>query len=114
MDREIELFGRVRLLEGRLIEGLPPQLNLGEYETLLRGFLDETISIRHYYQTITNELFDIGVMERKADVVEQLFYLFVHEPPEQLSLILQESHFSERAIRQEALEYLNENLNRLE
>ena len=34
-DMELELFARIRLLENRMIEGLPPQLNLGEYETLV-------------------------------------------------------------------------------
>lgn len=61
-EMELELFARIRLLESRMIEGLPPQLNLGEYETLVRGFLDDTLTIDHYCTTISNELFEITVL----------------------------------------------------
>lgn len=76
-EMELELFARIRLLENRMIEGLPPQLNLGEYETLVRGFLDDTLTIDHYYTTISNELFDITVLELKANLLEQLFNLLM-------------------------------------
>ncbi|KAG8373707.1 hypothetical protein BUALT_Bualt11G0052700 [Buddleja alternifolia] len=95
-DTELELFARIRVLESRLIEGLPPQLNLGEYETLVRGFLDQTISIPHYSTTLSNELFDIGVLELKADLLEQLFHLLIHESTDRLNQILAESPFPER------------------
>ena len=77
---EIELFARIRNLENRLIDGLPPQLTGGEYEALVRGFLDNTLTIEHYCNTIINELFEITVMEFKANLVEQLFDLLVSEP----------------------------------
>lgn len=58
-ETELELFARIRLLENRFIEGLPPQMNLGEYEALVRGFLDDTLTIDHYRNVLSNELFDI-------------------------------------------------------
>lgn len=109
-DTELELFARIRVLESRLIEGLPPQLNLGEYETLVRGFLDQTISIPHYSTTLNNELFDIGVLELKADLLEQLFHLLIHESTDRLNQILAESPFPERAIQAEALDFIVESL----
>ena len=36
-ETELELFAWIQLLENCLIEGLPPQLHLGEYEDLVRG-----------------------------------------------------------------------------
>lgn len=41
---EGDLINRIRFLENRMIEGLPPQLNQGEYEALVRGFLLECIA----------------------------------------------------------------------
>lgn len=106
LDTELELFARIRILENRLIEGLPPQLNLGEYETLVRGFLDETFTIAHYSTTLTNELFDITILELKADLLEQLFNLLMRETPDRLTHILATSPFPERAVRTEALEFI--------
>lgn len=106
LDTELELFARIRILENRLIEGLPPQLNLGEYETLVRGFISDTFTISHYSTTLTNELFDITILELKADLLEQLFNLLMRETPDRLTHILAESPFPERAVRTEALEFI--------
>lgn len=110
LDTELELFARIRLLESRLIEGLPPQLNLGEYEAMVRGFLEQTFTIPHYSSTLNNELFDIGILELKADLLEQLFNLLMRETTDRLNKILTESPFPERAIRAEALEFIIESL----
>lgn len=112
-DRELELFARIRLLESRLIEGLPPQLNLGEYETLIRGFLDETLTIAHYSTTLNNELFDIAVLELKADLLENLFNLLMRETTDRLNEILAQSPFPERAIRREALDFIVDSLSQV-
>lgn len=113
LDTELGLFARIRLLESRLIERLPPQSNLGEYEALVRGFLDQTITIAHYSTTITNELFDISIFELKADLLDQLFNLLMRETPDRLNQILTESPFPERAIRTEALEFIGDCLDQL-
>lgn len=63
-EMELELFARIRVLENRMIEGLPPQLNLGEYETLVRGFLDNTLTINHY---CNNENSQLDISELKAN-----------------------------------------------
>lgn len=110
---ELELFARIRLLENRMIEELPPQLNLGEYETLVRGFLDDTLTINHYCTTITNELFEITVLELKANLVEKLFDLLMSEPDARFIQILADSPFPERSIKPEALAYLNDQLTAL-
>ena len=67
-ETELELFARIRLLENRLIDGLPPQMNFGEYEALVRGFLDDTLTIGHYRNVLSNELFDLRLLEFKANL----------------------------------------------
>lgn len=104
---ELELFARIRLLENRLIENLPPQVNLGEYEALVRGFLDNTRTIHHYCNVLNNEFFDITVLELKANLLEQLVNLLMSESTERLTQILADSPFPERAIRTEALEFID-------
>ncbi|KAK5838470.1 hypothetical protein PVK06_007200 [Gossypium arboreum] len=105
---EAELFSRIRNLKNRLIDRLPPQLNHGEYATLVRDNLNlnEAINIRNYHSALSNEIFDITVLELKANLQDQLFNLLLSEPDDRLIQILGESHFPERAIRREALEYI--------
>lgn len=105
---EAELFSRIRNLENRLIDRLPPQLNHGEYATLVRDNLNlnEAINIRNYHSALSNEIFDITVLELKANLQDQLFNLLLSEPDDRLIQILGESPFPERAIRREALEYI--------
>ena len=112
-DREIELYARVRLLENRLIERLPPQLNLGEYENLVRDNLNQARNFMHYQSALSNELFDITILELKANLQDGLFDLLMAEPDEHLRLIFRESPFQERAIRPEALEFLEGRLDLL-
>lgn len=45
---EEQLFSRIRDLEAHLAHGLPPQLNPGEYEHLVRGLLENSINVHHY------------------------------------------------------------------
>lgn len=86
---------------------------MGEYEALVRGFLDETLTIAHYSTTISNELFEISVFELKADLLDQLFNLLMRETTDRLNQILTESPFPERAIRTEALDFIVNSLNLL-
>ncbi len=115
-ETELELFARIRLLENRLIEDLPPQLNLGEYEALVRGFLEDTVSVRDYCNVLKNELFDITVFELKANLLEGLVNLLMSEPTDRLTQILSNSPFAEpdRVIRSEALEFINDFMRRFQ
>jgi hypothetical protein len=72
---EAELFSRIRNLENRLIDRLPPQLNHGEYANLVRDNLNQAINIRHYHSALSLEIFDITVLELKANLQDQLFNL---------------------------------------
>lgn len=112
-DRELELYARIRLLENLLIERLPPQLNLGEYENLVRDNLNQARNVLHYQSALSHELFDITVLELKANLQDRLFNLLMAEPDERLQLILRESPFPERAIRSEALEFIEGRLDLL-
>lgn len=67
MDMEIELYARIRLLESRLIDRLPPQLHSGEYENLVWENINQSFNIHHYHIALSNELFDITVLELKAN-----------------------------------------------
>lgn len=112
-DREIELYTRVRLLESRLIERVPPQLNFGEYENLVRDNLNQARNILHYQSPLSHELFDITILELKANLQDKLFDLLMTEPNERPLLIFRESPFQERAIRSEALEFIEGRLDLL-
>ncbi|KAK8490112.1 hypothetical protein V6N12_008205 [Hibiscus sabdariffa] len=103
---EAELFSRIRNLENRLIDRLPPQLNRGEYATLVRENIDQSINLFHYQSSLSNEIFEITVLELKADLQDQLFNLLLSEPDHRLIQILSESPFPESAIRREALEFI--------
>ncbi|KAK8647563.1 hypothetical protein V6N13_121296 [Hibiscus sabdariffa] len=103
---EAELFSRIRNLENRLIDRLPPQLNRGEYATLVRENIDQSINLFHYQSSLSNEIFEITVIELKADLQDQLFNLLLSEPDHRLIQILSESPFPESAIRREALEFI--------
>ena len=107
---EIELYARIRLLESRLIDRLPPQLNLGEYETLVREHLKTARNFHDYQSALANELFDIYVLESKANLQDQLFNLLLQEPDQNLTTIFRKSPFHEKDIRREALEFLEEKL----
>ena len=100
------MYARIRLLESRLIDRLPPQLNVGEYEALVRDNLNQAINIQHYHSALSNEIFDITVLELKANLQDQLFNLLLSEPDDRLIKIFRESPFPERAIRTEALEFI--------
>ncbi|KAK4343828.1 hypothetical protein RND71_036922 [Anisodus tanguticus] len=109
-DLEIDLYARIRLLEALQIERLPPQLNAGGYEELVQGFLKETRTPMEFLSVVTNELFDIQVLEVKAQLQDALFNLFLTEPDNEFLPIIRESPFRERRIRPEILEFLEEQL----
>ncbi|KAK9714116.1 hypothetical protein RND81_06G072400 [Saponaria officinalis] len=73
IEWELDLVNRIRILENRMISGLPPQLNHGEYEALVKGFLNETISISHYTSTLNRELYERKIFEWKGHLVDRLF-----------------------------------------
>lgn len=110
---ETELYTRIRLLENRLIERLPPQQTPGEYENLVRDNLNQARNVLHYQSALSHELFDITVLELKANLQDKLFDLLINEPNERLLQILRESPFQERAIRSEALEFIEGRLDLL-
>lgn len=77
---ETELFSRIRGLEAQLSHGLPPQLNRGEYERLVRENLDSAVSIRHYREALDHELFELKIMEKGGNLQERLFNRMISEP----------------------------------
>lgn len=112
-DGETQLYSRIRLLEDQLTEGLPPQLKPGEYENLVRDNLNQARTFLHYQSALSHEIFDITMLELKWNLQENLFNLLMAEPNERLLAILKESPFQERAIRSEALYFIEERLNLL-
>ena len=76
---EEQLFSRIRDLEAHLAHGLPPQLNPGEYEHLVRGLLENSINVHHYQQVLSQELFDIKMMEMKRDLQNLLLTFMIAE-----------------------------------
>ena len=64
-DVEAELFARIRALESQLAHGIPPQLNPGEYESLVRENLDNSMNLNHYRNSLSNEFFELQILEFK-------------------------------------------------
>lgn len=83
-------------------------LHFGKYETFFRDYLDHAVNIHHYQSALNNELFDIIIMERKAHLQNKLLTLLVSEPDARLIKIGSQSPW---AIRPEALEFIENNMN---
>lgn len=77
---EEELFSRIRGLEAQPAYGLPPQLNDGDYERLVRENLANSCSINHYRISLSNELFELKIMDLKSKLQDRLFHSLVAEP----------------------------------
>lgn len=106
---EGELISRIRGLERQLVHGLPPQLNEGEYENIVRQNLNGAMSIRHFQSALDLEQFDITIMELKENLQNnKLFNLLLSEPDARLTEILSQSPFHEKNIRSEAYDFIEE------
>lgn len=110
---ESELFSRIRNLEAQLAHGLPPQLNPGEYESLVRDKLNEAVNIRDYQSALNLEVFDLTIMELKVNLKNPLFTLLLTEPDARLAQILSQSPFDERNIRSEIDDFLEDKVKNL-
>ncbi|KAL6956213.1 hypothetical protein U1Q18_041243 [Sarracenia purpurea var. burkii] len=53
---EAELFSGIQALEAQLAHGIPPQLNPGEYENLVRDNLANSINLNHYRSSLSNPI----------------------------------------------------------
>jgi hypothetical protein len=101
-DVEAELFARIRALESQLAHGIPPQLNPGEYESLVRENLDNSINLNHYRNSLSNEFFELQILEFKVRLQDLLFQTMLSEP--RLEHILNVSPYND--IRAEAFDFL--------
>nr|DAD25641.1 TPA_asm: hypothetical protein HUJ06_027105 [Nelumbo nucifera] len=108
-DVEAELFSRIRSLESQLAYGLPPQLNPGEYEQLVRDNLEQSANIRSYQSALALEISDLSILELKLDLQNKVFDLFLSEP--ELIHILDRSPFQENSIRPEIYEFIENKIN---
>lgn len=102
VEVETELFGRIRNLEAQLAHRLPPQINAGDYERLVRENLSTSINLHHYRCSLSNELFEINIMELKAKLQNSLFNAMLAEP--RIDVILNQSPFQD--IRSEAFDFI--------
>ncbi|CAI9775850.1 unnamed protein product [Fraxinus pennsylvanica] len=101
-DVEAELFARIRALESQLAHGIPPQLNPGEYESLVRENLDNSINLNHYRNSLSNEFFELQILEFKVRLQDLLFQTMLSEP--RLEHILNVSPYND--IRAEAFDFI--------
>ena len=101
-----EIYQRIRILEARGYENVPPQNHPGEYEELVRGNLSRAWNMgRHFYDTIfMNEYFELRVLERKGLLQDGLTNLMLSEP--NLSRVLELSPYSN--VRQEAYHFIQD------
>lgn len=90
--------------ESRLVDGCPPQLNPGEYESTVREILNHSITIPEYFRKCELEFLELQ---------ENVFQILLGEPTERLSRLLQDSIFREQNFRFEIGEFLDYKLERL-
>lgn len=76
---ELELFSRIQSLESEMAYGLPPQLNPGEYEQLVRENLNTSINPRHYHSSLSREICEVHIMRLKISLQHSLFDLMINE-----------------------------------
>ncbi|KAB1219105.1 hypothetical protein CJ030_MR3G018704 [Morella rubra] len=103
-DVEAELFSRIRALESELAHGIPPQLNHGEYENLVRENLGNSINLNHYRNSLSDEFFELQILEFKARLQDVLFQTMLSEP--RLEHIFNVSPYSD--IRAEAFNFIED------
>lgn len=103
-DVEAELFSRIQNLENKLSYGLPPQLNPGEYENLVRENLENVINVRHYHEALSREFFELKILEMKSELQENLFNLIISERRIDRILELSLNH----DIRRQAFEFIED------
>ncbi|KAL6969149.1 hypothetical protein U1Q18_041072, partial [Sarracenia purpurea var. burkii] len=103
---EAELFSGIQELEAQLAHGIPPQLNPGEYENLVLDNLANSINLNHYRSSVSNEFFELKILEFKARVQDVLFQTMLSEP--RLEHILNVSPYSE--IRAKAFDFIEDKL----
>lgn len=101
---EAELFSRIRDLEAQQAHGLPPQLNAGDYERLVRENLANSVSVNHYRERLFQELFDVKIMLLKSELQDMLVNTMVAEP--RIDVILNLSPFQD--IRSEAYDFIEQ------
>lgn len=109
-DPELEVYARIRLLESRLIEDLPPQVESGEYEDLVRHNFKTAYNLGVYQMLLETELYEIKILEIKGDLVELLGSLLLSEPEGRLLRILRDSIFRENKLKEEALSFVQDKL----
>jgi len=105
-DAEAQLFSLIRSLERELSYGLPPQLNNGEYEQLVRNNLEAAFhfNVNHYRRAVASELFEVQIMLLKSHLQEHLFNHMISEPSFQS--IFEQSPYND--IRKEAYDFIED------
>ena len=103
-DVEAELFSRIQNLENKLSYGLPPQLNPGEYENLVRENLENVINVRHYHEALSREFFELKILEMKSELQDFLFHFMISERRIDRILELSLNH----DIRRQAFEFIED------
>lgn len=74
---EMDLFQRIRDLESQLAHRLPPQLNQGDYERQVREILANSVNHNHYLSNLSNELFEVRMMQLKIALQDLLFHFMI-------------------------------------
>ena len=77
---EIDLFQRIRDLEAELAHGIPAQLNQGDYERQVREILANSVNPNHYSSNLSNELFEVDIMQKKVQIQNSIFNAILNEP----------------------------------
>lgn len=103
-DNEAEIYQRIQALEAREYYNIPPQDEVGEYESIVREHFDQARNVDHYVFIYDRERFELRVLEQKGLLQDRLFHLMLGQP--NLESILELSPYSD--VRKEAYEFLQD------
>ncbi|KAL2923317.1 Epidermal growth factor receptor substrate 15-like 1, partial [Bienertia sinuspersici] len=103
-DDEARIYQRIQALQAREYYNIPPQSEVGEYETIVREHFDQARNVNHYLLIYDRESFELRVLEQKGLLQDRLFHLMLGQP--NLGSILELSPYTE--ITKEAYEFLQD------
>lgn len=103
-ENEAEIYNRIRNLENNQYYNLPPQNNIGDYESLVREHFEQALNVDHYREIWDKEYQELQFLEKKGLLQDRLQILLLNE--NNIERIMELSPYSN--IRKEAYFFLED------
>jgi len=78
-ESEHNIYARIRNMENQHYYNLPPQNNVGDYETLVRQHFDRALNVEHYLEIWNKEFQELNFLETQALLQDKLHELLLKE-----------------------------------